>query len=74
MCFLSLSCHEPSLVLQQPTNWTHLQFSRTDMENLSNQDFDTKEAGSQGLSLFLLWTMEFPNGYCNITGQDSAVS
>lgn len=44
------------------------------MENLSNQDFDTKEAGSQGLSLFLLWTMEFPNGYCNITGQDSAVS
>lgn len=57
--------------------WTHLKSSRTDMENLSNQDFSNPYQGTtgcQGLFFSYSWTMGLPNGYCNITGQDLAVS
>lgn len=74
MCFLSLSCHEPSLV--QPTTkmdpsqkfpgWTRKILSRP-----SGLEPAPRSNGSQGL-FFLFLDNCFSNGRCNTPGQDSA--
>lgn len=73
MCFLSLSCHEPSLV-QPAKNGPVSEISRMDKENPlsrpSGREPAPRSNGTKDFS-FSSWTFVFTHGLCNMPGKDS---